>query len=669
MHKLCLILLSLVMVQVAAGQDKSSPFERLQSLIQKTNVEAQGPKGTIDIPRVLINDKLRDPQSEVEDAIVYLSEYVEQENVPYIRFFSTYAVPPSERDDLILTLSFAIHSLVGISNDVNYGNAGGYYPLAKMKDGKLVSYRKVPFSDTLWWIDIREYNWTPQAWETISVGDGYFSEPIVDHETSGVLRLLSGNAVLRADWFIHHAMSTTAQLDLGKENDFYTTLLYALAEKPDNIEEWRNAWGLNINKSRLIGNEFGTLVTKSNAVARHNRMLFGYRTELGYMYETYDVKSQKGKRDYLEALFLNKNPGQPPEVSDAGEAFASNMLGLQVYALRNESGNLVQFGDPSVVRHYNDVLGDVRVRVGHSCIDCHASGPIPSENTLQEIVNADTSLKAYNKKDALRLNRSLLSKKFTDSVKDNQQLFARAVEKVNGLTPEENGELYLKAVLRYRQPVSVSKAAYECGLTETDFLNLLKQNPRYGARLKLLSQTGEPIPRDIWESASVDGIPGAFQQAMILLKGLTSVTKNDNSLYNQVTNIDEPDKVVLEIQTPQKLDIDYLLGRDVIFVEDIVAEPQSAQQNTIEFDRMPHDLNTKLEKYRVVRAGSGIFVIEGTNKVVLVGKTNGNEVVFASAKTFYRPDLGPRGGNHRFTYDTNGKRVGYIRTDFLVRSN
>jgi len=519
MRNLIIALLILLYCTNVYSQDDA--YSRLQRLIHKYNKQ----NGTsLHVMEFNPLDKLRTPQSEVEDAILFLSKFPEEE-AQFFRFFSTYAIKPEFRQETILTLSFILHSMVGISTDPDVGNAGAFYPLARIENGKFVEYRRVPNSETLWWIDLREFNWTPQAWETISAADGYFAEPIVTHDRSGALRLIAGNAVLRADWFIRHVMDNRKQLDYDIDVDFYSTLLYANTKTPTTIDEWRKTWGLDLNKSRLIGNEFGTLVTKSNAVARHNRMLFGYRTELGYMYETYDVKNPVGKRDYLESLFLNNRIGGPPDVSDAGEAFASNVLGLQVYALRDDKGDLISFGDPIAVRHAKDALGDVRVRMATSCLDCHAAGPIPSENTLMEFVRTRSNLKVYDKRDALRLKRNLFSERFKESIEDNQRLFARAVFKCNGLDVQTNGEYYIRAITRYEQPITLEVAAYECGVTPNELKNaILKSKYRFGARLKLMVTTGEPIPRNIWESPGKDGIPGAFQQAMIMLHGLTVIT-------------------------------------------------------------------------------------------------------------------------------------------------
>ena len=524
-----------------AMQGEQTP-EQIQAAIQGIRKQIEGD----DL------DRLRTPQSEVEDAILFLSR-INNEDIPFIRFFSTYAVRPEHREDTVLTLSFIIHSLVGLNlDDFDDGNAGKFYPLAKRENGVFTPYRRVIGSDTLWWIDIRDYNWTGQAWEDMSVQDGYFSKPIVSEDRDGQLRLLAGNAVVRADWFIFQAVNTTSQLDIGEEVDIYTTLLYAKAVAPNNIDEFRRLWGLDIEKARTFGNEYGVLITRSDAVSRWNRMLFGYRTELGgYLYETYDVNFQKGSRDYVEFFFRNEKPGQPPDVSDAGEAIATNALGLQVYALRNAEGDLVGFGDPTVVRHVSDVIDDVRVRTGHSCIDCHASGIIPAENLLDEIAGGRGKVNFLDRTDALRTDRALLSKKFERAVVLDQQYFAAAVKQTNGLDTGENGKLYLQAVNRYFKDVTLEQAAYECGVTVDQFQQAFtKYGVRYGFRLQLLARNGLPIPRDIWEGIGQDGIPSAFQQAMIIVHNL--LVEERFFQPNQQFNIQQQNRIQVEVETPEE---------------------------------------------------------------------------------------------------------------------
>lgn len=500
-----------------------STLDKAQKIIQRSNKFTNHNKVTSEFVKKDF-EVLKTPQSEVESVILFLSK-LPQEDRQFLRFFTTYNIRSQvERENLILTLSFIIHSLVGI--DPSTENAGIYAPLAyKNKDGKFIDVRRVPDSTTLWWIDLRDYSWSQESFEKISKINSYFFEPIVRHDTNGALRLLSANSVFRADWFVFYASQATSQDDIKLGFDFYSELLYSLNKKPQNEDEFQKIWGLDKNKARQFGNESGILITNiSQTVSRRNRYLFRYRTDNGYFYETYDVLNSIGKRDYLSSLFLNNKIGRPPDVSDAGELIASNGLGLQVYALRDDKGKLVNFGDPGAVRHIQDVIGDVRVRVASGCMSCHSCGIIPARSVLVDFVESQAKLKLYDKNDINRLRRNLLSRRFEDSVSEDQALFEKSLFKTNGLDCKTNGQLFLQAISNYYRPVDLETAAFECGVLPEELIKKVKSNKYgFGAHTKMLVQLGEVIPREIWDSHGSDGIPGAFQETMIMLNGVTKI--------------------------------------------------------------------------------------------------------------------------------------------------
>ncbi len=522
---------------------------------------------------------LGNPNREVEDAILFLDKVPERDRL-YIRFFTTYSIPPELRNDAVLELSFVLHSLIGTSSDKE-GNSGAYYPLAVAEgdEGAIRAYNRVYIKDdkgnivrtseTLWWIDIRDYNWTPQAWEAVSKEDGYFVEPIVQHDRNSVLRLLSGNAIFRADWFIYHATDAQAQLDNGSKAPIYDLLLYAQSGAPQTLNDWRKNWGVNVDEALKFGNESAALVTKSKAVARHNRQMYRHNSQFGWLYETYDVKTQRGKKNFLEALPINKG-GRPER--DGGEAFASNSVMMQVYTLFNQDEKIVHTADAALARHANDVIGDVRVNVARSCIDCHAAGPIPSENTIREYVG---SLYFEDKADKLRVDRNFLSNKFEDGISDDQIKFARALKKINGLTPEQNLKKFLGMIKWYTDPVTLDQAAFECGLTTEKYvakLNEAQKKGKIAGNLELLLQKpSQPIQRDIWESPSVDGIPGMFQQSMIYIYGLTTIT----------------DQQVLVQKVQLLADVDIVAGKEVLYRgkqgEELVFVDQTVYNNVTWF--------------------------------------------------------------------------------------
>jgi hypothetical protein len=63
-------------------------------------------------------EHLKTPNSEVEDAIVFLQENYNDNDANFIRFFTTYAIQDKQkRQEQVLTLSYILHSLVGLSKD------------------------------------------------------------------------------------------------------------------------------------------------------------------------------------------------------------------------------------------------------------------------------------------------------------------------------------------------------------------------------------------------------------------------------------------------------------------------------------------------------------------------------------------------------------------------
>ena len=87
----------------------------------------------------------------------------------------------------------------------------------------------------------------------------------------------------------------------------------------------------------------------------------------------------------------------------------------------------------------------------------------------------------------------------------------------------------MKILAWYNKPLDLKQVAFECGVTPEHLIEKSKEglqdiNKKLPGRLDLLIKSNEPIPRDVWEAANVDGIPGTFQQTMIVINGLTKIT-------------------------------------------------------------------------------------------------------------------------------------------------
>lgn len=483
-----------------------------------------------------LDKELPSVEREVKVCLLHLMSQPE-ENREYLRYFTSYAVPKELQDDNWLALSFCLHSLIGVNEREEQGAAGGYYPLGfavrdEVDEKKYTVKVFNQISPTIAYIDIRNFNFSPQSWENISQVDGYFVSPVVKDDILGFMRLLAGNVIVRSDWFIKNSMDVTLQADQGRKVSIYRELLYSRSKQPKTADEFEQIWGLSSKeKARQRSTEGITLtVNEVETVARHNRILVAYRTDFGNLWRSYDVLSETGKRDYVTNFIEMK--GKPPEVFDAGEIIANNIIGLQIYELVDGQGKIINEAAAGAARHVSDVLGDVRVRVSFSCQDCHSQGSIPANNTIKEFINSKTgAIKLYDNADKLRIERAYLSEKFEDSIEDGQAIFARSLKRVNGLTPAENNKSYLKMVSWYSKSLDLPQVLVELGCTEAELLEKIggkdlqmHYRRKIPERLSLLVVNKTPIRRETFEVAR-DNLPSVFQQCAILIKGVTLKTE------------------------------------------------------------------------------------------------------------------------------------------------
>src|SRR5262245_20962319 len=132
-------------------------------------------------------------QSELEAAEKFLyGGKVRVEDLNFIRFFTTFAIPEKykfrDRERVVelrhqaeLCLPFALNSVASV-------NSFGFIEKPK----------RVPGSDTLWYVDIRDFGWKEDDIDAVFKLQPYFLTPLVDGKNPAVM--------FRADWFIVNAL-------------------------------------------------------------------------------------------------------------------------------------------------------------------------------------------------------------------------------------------------------------------------------------------------------------------------------------------------------------------------------------------------------------------------------------------------------------------------------
>lgn len=457
-------------------------------------------------------ERLRSTDTELRESVGFLQEQVDlykktggregwpEAQVPYIKFFTTYAVPDRLRKDCENSLAFVLNSVQSV-------NSKGY----------IVRPKRVPGSDTLWYADITPFGWSIEQFELLSKLQPFFAEPLIDHRIYNYGRLISGNLLFRADWFVVYVTDVQKQLDKDEKNLPYYFLQYGIGKEPKNLQDFQKAWRVDIKTIRTESIERGAIINKGDSgVSRHTRQVRRARTIYGAYSETRDVKSHdlsngdiNKPRDFVEDIFA--------EHFDAGEAIANNKVGLQTYLLflgnlnkdKKDNFKRVDPGDTTIVVDNSD-KEDPRVRTAKSCIVCHPLGLNPTTNMVKDLFQKKGDILArYD--DIKEAIISFYLQDLDHLMEEDNRTYERAVRECNGLEPIENAKAYTRIYDWYDKSLDIEQAARECGVTAKEYKEELKAATT--GRLVFLYK-GRAVPRDIWDSSN----SGAYIQSLLLLK-------------------------------------------------------------------------------------------------------------------------------------------------------
>jgi hypothetical protein len=440
------------------------------------------------------------PDSELAACEKFLhSGKFKADEINYVRFFTTFTIPEKWqwKKEVVNLRESAEKALPFVLNSCASVDAEQFVERP----------RRVPGSDTLWYVNIQDFGWTEEDVDAVFRIQPYMLAPLVSGKNNAIL--------FRADWFIVNAMDVTKQQDRGlKDNDApYYILQYHLGHAPKDKFDFLKAWEIDEEGANRRLSFTGTIVDKGDSgVSQHTRRLARIRTEKGYYWKTSDVKSHDidpdkvVSRDYVEDLFAHQ--------ADAGEYISSNKRGLQTYLLtagNNDKFKVVPFGDPTIVVDRQDPH-DPRVRTGKSCVVCHALGVIPYTSVIADLFRAGGDVLAQYKDVQREIKAFYRRFKNGEEVQQDNELFEQAVKECNGLDPLDNMKGYLAVYEWYwNEKVTPEQAAVECGVTPEDLRAGIK--PATTGRLVFLYK-GKPMPREIWDSVNV----GGYVQAMLLIK-------------------------------------------------------------------------------------------------------------------------------------------------------
>lgn len=400
------------------------------------------------------------PNGEVRTAIQDLATLPAEECV-HMRYLTTYAIPLAERPNAQKIANFWCNSL----------------------SRRKRTSTPLSVSPSMMRVDLRDYDWTPGGWEILTQEDPYFRVGHIDAQTDAMLRAQtqSSGAILRLDYFISRT----------SKEPHYSNMLGL----PEKLDELKKQFYLQEAEAKSIYLLTGGAVTQSR-VALHNRKITRIPSMLGYWYQTQDVDNNLPSQDknVLANLFDINHV--------AGEFIWSLPNGLQAYHLANRAGDRQAVVPANVAIDSVTTYRDKQVTNPRSCVVCHAPGLNPVNDVVSKIMRENEAnpdkrvISFFTKENQLTAEEFYLGG-LDEQLKRDQQVYAAAIKKVNGLTVEANATLYEQLVHRYDEELlNVERAAAELGIPPEDL-----RTKGQGVLNNVLATTlgGEGMPRDAWE--------------------------------------------------------------------------------------------------------------------------------------------------------------------------
>lgn len=433
--------------------------------------------------------------------------------------------------------------------------------------------RATDSSNRLFYVDLRWYCWTPEAWETVSNDEPYFREPLVPSDLPALqyMKSVIGNGVLRASWFLYYTADTSQFLKAGElkaDNAFYYTLLYSSSVFEREVEEETKLGHYQeIATGRIVYND-----TEWSQAAKDPKR---------YRFVVTKVEKRKVKKRTVGVVPQNAAEfqqfwGIDPSIKDAGQftvhrgavidegksgvsyqnriiAFyqATRGLYMRTFDVFRTAGDQDFFETTPVPEQdlvnfdagehiFMDMKGGVyfmlsggskqkepRVEIGDPRLvkDQQSGGKVLLVTAKSCVACHDKGIIAPQNevtafadvggklKGATPFERDRLKAFYFSNlqriVKNGQENFADFVKECNGLTMEENATQFQQARSWYASPVTLEQAAREVGAVDVKELQDAAQYTAKG-RIGALILNNKPIPRQTWEF-------GGYSECFLLL--------------------------------------------------------------------------------------------------------------------------------------------------------
>ena len=370
--------------------------------------------------------------------------------------------------------------------------------------------------DLVYRIDLRDYGWTVDQWQSAIAGYPYglsFNDSDMRELADDVEELVGpvssdGVPYIRADWFIATAS--------------FPTVYHKLVNTPQTAQELEQRLGVDIDRD-FVQNRLQRAGFASSGVSRHNRLIDRHvGSQTAYYYKSYDFSNSHGRsllaRFPLGPTFDDNDFSKDFAFQhDGGEIIYSLPNGLQAYMLVDAKGGRIDTGPIHIVRDLRETAGTPEIVNGISCFGCHRNGLLDYTNAIDPKLTLTGDARA--KVDELYID----TKEMKELLEDDTKRFMAALEQVIGpyLKVKEDKD---KDIRSFTEPIRTVAGWYHRDMTLLDAASEMNvENPEdFAAAIRTNSKLLElglgplvikqTVPRKMWDTLQ-ESSASVFQRA------------------------------------------------------------------------------------------------------------------------------------------------------------
>lgn len=412
---------------------------------------------------------------------------------------------------------------------------------------KLVPLHAIDPQQTLFRIDLRDFDWNESVWNEIVNNNPY--SVILPSADAVAVQQATGTSVplVRGDWFVFAASKPP--------------LYHKVLQLPDSLQGLEKLLRVdvagNIARERVARAGFNR-----SGVSQNNRLIERHDSPYGALWVSYDFAGNTGRKNLFE------HPMGPGDRSshfehDGGEVIFNLPNGLQGYMLVDGGGQRIDKGPLEIVS--DPKRPDRTVTNGISCMSCHYAGIINKNDEVREHVLANR--RAFpDADDILPLypdNAAMARLQTADAERFQQALQQLGIPRIS-----ETGEPIVNMALRFESNLDLQQAAAEFGLRPLEFRTRLSTtSPDLIRKLGVLA-AGGTIKRDVFaqefgratEQLGLGRLPQALDARRTAAQPATAGTAPQSDTIAPVTAAQQPaaagDEVTSAGQHPADLPAD-----------------------------------------------------------------------------------------------------------------